>query len=174
MSHFGSTPATEQVYRQDHGEGLYRRGMYTIWKRTVPPPTLVAFDAPNREVCVVRRARTNTPLQALVLLNETSFVEAARALAQRVLTEAEDTDADRIRHLYMLTVGRAPTAQESEVVGGALQRERIRYVADLPSARALLAVGESPRDDEIGEAEHAAWTVVASMILNLSETVTRG
>ena len=174
MSHFGSTPATEQVYRQDHGEGLYRRGMYTIWKRTVPPPTLVAFDAPNREVCVVRRARTNTPLQALVLLNETSFVEAARALAQRVLTESEDTDADRIRYLYMLTVGRVPTAQESEVVGGALQRERIRYAADLPSARALLAVGESPRDDEIGEAEHAAWTVVASMILNLSETVTRG
>src|SRR5690606_31429144 len=78
MSHFGSTPATEQVYVQDTGDKLYRRSLYTIWKRTVPPPTMLAFDAPGRELCTPQRGRTNTPLQALVLLNETGFVEAAR------------------------------------------------------------------------------------------------
>ncbi len=174
MSHFGSTPATEQVYVQDHGEGLYRRGMYTIWKRTVPPPILAAFDAPSREVCVVRRSRTNTPLQALVLLNETGFVEAARALAQRVLLEGGATDAAKIRHLYLVTVGREPDGEEQGIVGSLLARERARFGAHPEDAEALISVGESPRDASLEAAEHAAWTLAAGLVLNLSETVTRG
>ena len=174
MSHYGSTPATEQVYVQDHGEGLYRRGMYTIWKRTVPPPTLVAFDAPSREVCVVRRSRTNTPLQALVLLNETGFVEAARALGQRVLLEGGGDDPSRARYLYLLTVGREPTADELAVVTAALDRERRRYSESPGHALALIGVGESPRDTSLDPGEHAAWTLVSGLLLNLSETVTRG
>ena len=174
MSHFGSTPATEQVYVQDHGEGLYRRGMYTIWKRTVPPPTMVAFDAPSREVCAVRRSRTNTPLQALVLLNETGFVEAARALGQRVLLEGGVDDASRLRYLYLLTLGREPSEAELDVVASALERERERY-ADRPAdATALISVGEAPRDTSLAAGEHAAWTLVAALLLNLSETVTKG
>lgn len=173
MSHYGSTPATEQIYVQDHGEGLYRRGMYTIWKRTVPPPTLAAFDAPSREVCVVRRSRTNTPLQALVLLNETGFVEAARALAQRVMLERGD-DRDRIDQLYLLAVGREPDAEEREVLEALVERERARFGERPEEATALISVGESPRDTSLEPAEHAAWTLAAALMLNLSETVTRG
>ena len=174
MSHYGSTPATEQIYVQDHGEGLYRRGMYTIWKRTVPPPILAAFDAPSREVCVVRRSRTNTPLQALVLLNETGFVEASRALAQRVLLGSSGDDGARIAELYLLTVGREPAAGELEVVAALLERERARFAARPGDAEALISVGESPRAESLGAAEHAAWTLAAALMLNLSETVTRG
>jgi hypothetical protein len=174
MSHFGSTPATEQVYVQDHGDGLYRRGMYTIWKRTVPPPIMVAFDAPNRETCVVRRSRTNTPLQALALLNETGFVEATRALAQRVLLEGGETDATRLEHLFLLVLGREPRFEELVVLGGALERERERFAGSPADAEALLAVGESARSDVLAAPEHAAWTVVCGTVLNLSEAVTRG
>ena len=174
MSHFGSTPATEQVYVQDHGDGLYRRGMYTIWKRTVPPPIMVAFDAPNRETCVVRRARTNTPLQALALLNETGFVEATRALAQRVLLEGGETDAARLEHLFLLVLGREPRFEELVVLGEALERERERFAGSPADAEALLAVGESARSDALAAPEHAAWTVVCGTVLNLSEAVTRG
>ena len=174
MSHYGSTPATEQIYVQDHGEGLYRRGMYTIWKRTVPPPILAAFDAPSRELCVVRRSRTNTPLQALVLLNETGFVEASRALAQRVLLEGGAGDEARIRELHLLTVGREPDAAEREVVAALVARERARFAAQPEDAAALISVGESARDESIEPVEHAAWTLAAALMLNLSETVTRG
>mgnify|MGYP003843100621 CR=1 FL=1 len=96
VSHYGSTPATEQIYVQDHGEGLYRRGMYTIWKRTVPPPILAAFDAPSRELCVVRRSRTNTPLQALTLLNDQQFFEFAGGFAERIRREAPEVLAERL------------------------------------------------------------------------------
>ena len=88
ISHYGSTPATSQTFVQDHGEKLYRRSLYTYWKRTVPPPNMAAFDAPNRETCVVARPTTTTPLQALVLLNDVQFVEAARAFAERMVTHS--------------------------------------------------------------------------------------
>ena len=174
MSHFGSTPATEQVYVQDHGAGLHRRGMYTIWKRTVPPPTLVAFDAPNRETCVVRRARTNTPLQALVLLNETGMVEATRALAERVLLEGGQSDELRLEELFLRVLGRAPRFEEAVLLAESLQRERERFAAQPEAASALLAIGEAPRSEELEPLEHAAWTQVAAIVLNLSEAVTRG
>ena len=173
MSHFGSTPATEQVYVQDHGEKLYRRGLYTILKRTVPPPTMAAFDAPNRELCTSRRARTNTPLQALVMLNETSFVEAARAMAERILREGGSSVEGRLRHGFLLATSREPTEREAGVLRETYWRELVRFDANPEAARAWLAVGESERDEDLDLAEHAAWAYVAHVLLNLSETITR-
>ena len=172
VSHYGSTPATAQVFVQDHGEKLHRRSMYTYWKRTAPPANMVAFDAPNREVCTVARGNTNTPLQALVLLNDVQFVEAARAFAERILGAARDDDA-RLRHAFLAALSRPPAAEEISVLSRALSRERARYARDEPAARALLAAGESLRDARISVPEHAAWTQVASLVLNLSETITR-
>jgi hypothetical protein len=174
MSHFGSTPATEQVYTQDSGDKLYRRSLYTIWKRTVPPPPMVAFDAPNRELCTPRRLRTNTPLQALVLLNETGFVEAARALAARVMTEAGPNAAARVERAFTIVTARAPSDDERAVLIEAFEREYARFTSDPAAAEALLSIGDSPRPGDIDAAEHAAWTIVASVLLNLSETVTKG
>ena len=175
ISHYGSSPATAQAFIQDHGEKLYRRSLYTYWKRTMPPPNMATFDAPNRETCVVDRATTNTPLQALVLLNDVQFVEAARAFAERILTNrALDGDAARLAWAFAESTGRTPRAQENEVLGRALARERAHFAAAPERARELLASsGESPRDASIDEAEHAAWTQVASIVLNLSESVTR-
>ncbi|MGK0264400.1 MAG: hypothetical protein ACI8UD_003061, partial [Planctomycetota bacterium] len=174
MSHFGSTPATEQVYVQDSGDKLYRRSLYTIWKRTVPPPTMLAFDAPSRELCTPRRGRTNTPLQALVLLNETGFVEAARQMAQRILKEGGGYLATRINFGFELTTCRKPTTEERDVLMATFTREYMRFTLDREAADKLLAIGESPRDETLDAAEHAAWTMVASVLLNLSETVTKG
>lgn len=174
MSHFGSTPATEQVYVQDSGDKLYRRSLYTIWKRTVPPPTMLAFDAPSRELCTPRRGRTNTPLQALVLLNETGFVEAARQMAQRMLKEGGNHLATRIDFGFELTTCRKPTAAERNVLMATFTREYRRFTLDREAATKLVAIGESPRDETLDAAEHAAWTMVASVLLNLSETVTKG
>jgi hypothetical protein len=171
ISHYGSTPATAQTFVQDHGEKLYRRSLYTYWKRTVPPPNMVAFDAPNRETCVVARPSTTTPLQALVLLNDVQYVEAARAFAERIVSHA-DQDADRLRWAFLECVSRPPSDAEFAVLSRALQRERAHYSADESAARAYLAMGESPRDETIPLAEHAAWSQVATLLLNLSETVT--
>jgi hypothetical protein len=172
VSHYGSTPATAQTFVQDHGEKLYRRSLYTYLKRTAPPPNMAAFDAPNREVCTVARSTTNTPLQALVTLNDPQFVEASRVLAERVLAQPGD-DAARLRWAFGATVSRSPEAAEFGVIESALRRERQHYAKDTPAALALLAVGESPRDERLRPAEHAAWTQVASLLFNLSETITR-
>ena len=172
ISHYGSSPATAQTFIQDHGEKLYRRSMYTYWKRTLPPPNMAIFDAPNREMCTFDRAATNTPLQALVLLNDVQFVETARAFAERMLARDGD-DAAKLAWAFAETTSRTPRADEAAVLTGALARERARFAADANAARALLAHGESPRDERIGAAEHAAWTQVAATLLNLSETVTR-
>jgi hypothetical protein len=172
VSHYGSSPATSQVFVQDHGEKLYRRSMYTYWKRTAPPANMVTFDAPNREVCTISRSNTTTPLQALVTLNDVQFVEAARGFAQRIIGHAAD-DAARIRWAFLESVSRPPSAQELALVGKALARERTRYAADPERAVKVLSPGESLRDTTIPAAEHAAWMQVATLILNLSETVTR-
>jgi hypothetical protein len=172
ISHFGSSPATAQTFVQDHGDKLYRRSLYTYWKRTMPPPNMASFDAPNREVCVVDRATTNTPLQALVLLNDVQFVEAARAFAERALALAGD-DARRLEWAFREATSRAPDEREMQVLLRALTRERAEFAADPASANALLSHGESPRNQEIAPEEHAAWTQVAALILNLSEIVTR-
>ena len=172
ISHYGSSPATAQTFVQDHGEKLYRRSLYTFWKRTAPPPNMSAFDAPNREVCTVARGNTTTPLQALVLLNDTQFVEAARAFAERILTHPGD-DSARLRWAFVECLSRAPAGKELKVLAATLERERQRYTADENAARAFLATGESPRNARLAVAEHAAWSQVSTLLLNLSETVTR-
>jgi hypothetical protein len=156
---------------QDHGEKLYRRSLYTYWKRTAPPPNLAAFDAPNRETCVVQRPSTTTPLQALVMLNDVQFVEAARALAERAIRNGEE-DVARLRWAFQECTSRPPTKAELAVLEKTLSRERDRYQANEASAVAYLASGESPRDQRIPAAEHAAWAQVASLMMNLSEAVT--
>jgi hypothetical protein len=172
ISHYGSSPATAQTFVQDHGEKLYRRSLYTYWKRTCPPPNMAAFDAPNREVCVVQRANTTTPLQALVLLNDVQFVEATRALAERAIAHGKN-DASRLRWAFEEVLSRPPSEEELSLLTRALGRERQRYAADESAAREYLASGESPRDERIPVAEHAAWAQVAAIVMNLSEAVTR-
>jgi len=135
-----------QAYTPSTGRDLYRRSMYTFWKRTSPPPSLTTFDAPNREKCVARRSVTNTPLQALVLLNDPTYLEAARALAQRMLTEGGTDPAKRITVAYRLAVGRKPSTQEQQIL------------RDL--------IGQVHRDAELD-----TWTIVASTILNLDEVI---
>jgi hypothetical protein len=164
---------TAQVYVQSHGKDLYRRGMYTFWKRTAPPPSLTALDAPDREVCTVRRPRTNTPLQALVLLNDPTYVEAARKLAERLLAEADAPD-ERVALAFRLATARRPTAAETAVLRKVYETQLAVYREDARAARKLLSVGESPRNERLDPAELAAWTMVASAVLNLDETVTRG
>ncbi len=188
VSHYGSSPATAQTFVQDHGDKLYRRSLYTYWKRTAPPPNMMAFDAPNREVCTVARGNTTTPLQALVTLNDPQFVEAARAFAERILlrkgsSEKErkrdgekgsaTVDDERLRWAFAECVSRPPQVRELSVLVTALKRERARYAANLPAASALLGAGESSRNEALPLAEHAAWAQVASLLLNLSETITR-
>jgi hypothetical protein len=162
-----------QTYEQSHGKDLYRRGMYTFWKRTAPPASLSTFDAPDREKCTGRRALTNTPLQALVLLNDPTYVEAARALAQRTLLEGGKNEKDRLVYAFRLATARKPTGKESGVLRKLLETELATFGRTPQAATKLLGVGESARDKRLNPAELAAWTTVASVILNLDETVTR-
>ncbi|MEZ4702295.1 MAG: PSD1 and planctomycete cytochrome C domain-containing protein [Rhodothermales bacterium] len=173
VSHYGSSPATAQVFVQDHGEKLYRRSMYTYWKRTLPPPSMVTFDAPNREMCTVTREVTNTPLQALVLLNDPQFVEASRAFGQRIALAPGDVDA-RLALAFEMATSRLPNREELAILKHRFEEELAAYRNAPADAEALLSIGESPRDRALDAPEHAAWTTVASLILNLSETVTKG
>jgi hypothetical protein len=161
------------VYQRDKGADLYRRGMYTYWKRTCPPPGMTTFDAPDRETCTIRRARTNTPLQALVLMNDPTYLEAARKLAERALKEGGDTDATRLTHVFRLCVARDPRASESTVLLKVLAQAKQNFVAVPQSAEKLLAVGDAPRDPKLDVSELAAWTTLANVVLSLDETITK-
>ncbi|MBA3480717.1 MAG: DUF1553 domain-containing protein, partial [Pirellulales bacterium] len=160
-----------QLFEQDHGDDLYRRSMYTFWKRSVPPPNLTALDAPSREVCTVRRERTNTPLQALVLLNDPTFVEAARQLAERMMHECDDPAAC-IQFAFELATARIPSDREAAILRAEYEKQLASFAQEPSAAAALLAVGESPRDATLDAVVHAAWTNVALVILNLDESVT--
>ncbi|MBK9312767.1 MAG: DUF1553 domain-containing protein [Acidobacteria bacterium] len=162
-----------QTYVQGHGEDLYRRSMYTFWKRTVPPASLSTFDAPDREKCVARRAVTNTPLQALVLMNDPTYIEAARSLALRAFASGGRNPNDRIDFAFRQATGRHPSRQEVSILRSLLNQQLAVFKKDPEGARKLLAVGESTFSDKIPKQELAAWTMVASAILNLDETVTR-
>jgi mono/diheme cytochrome c family protein len=162
-----------QSYEQSHGPDLYRRGMYTLWKRTAPPASLATFDAPDREKCTARRAQTNTPLQALVLLNDPTYVEASRALAQRVILEGGKDPKARIAYAFRLATARKPSKNEIKVLHTLLDGRLNAYRKDRQGALKLLAVGESPRNSRLDVAELAAYTTVTSVIFNLDETVTK-
>jgi hypothetical protein len=163
-----------QFFVQSKGKDLYRRTMYTFWKRTSPPPQLTTFDAPDREVCTVRRPRTNTPLQALVLLNDPTYVEASRKLAARMMTEGGETSRSRIDFAFRLVTGRHPKDTELAVLVRVFDAQREAFAKDNEAALKLLRVGESRRDERLSVPELAAWTMVASVLLNLDETVTKG
>ncbi len=162
-----------QTYTESTGRDLYRRSMYTIWKRTVPPPGLVTFDAPDREKCTARRILTNTPLQALVLMNDPTYVEAARALAARMLTEGGKTARARVNFAFRMATGRLPDGQERAVLVGAAQAALADYRVHTDQTAALLKIGASENNPRLDPKELAAWTTVASMILNLDETITK-
>ncbi len=173
VSHYGSSPATAQTFVQDHGEKLYRRSLYTYWKRTAPPPNMAAFDAPNREVCTIARGNTTTPLQALVTLNDVQFVEASRAFASRILSKNLPNDEDRIRWAFLETTSRPISDKELDVLRRCLSRERDRFQNKLDAAREYLSVGEAPVLASIPVNELAAWSQLSAILLNLSESVTR-
>lgn len=159
-------------YVADSGENLYRRGMYTFWKRTCPPPSMVTFDAPNREVCVARRSRTNTPLQALVLLNDPCFVEAARAFAIDVLRKGGPDDLSKIRYAVTKAIVRAPHSEEIPEWLGLIQQAREEF-ADTARASEFLKVGTLPIPTDLPPNELASWTILCSTLLNLDETITK-
>jgi hypothetical protein len=160
-------------YKHEKGEGLYRRTMYTIWKRTAAPPSLLLFDASNREVCTIKRSRTNTPLQALALLNEVTYVEAAKALAIRLIKEGGTAPEDRMIYGFQLVTGRVPTSEEQTVLLAGLAEDRERFAAGPDAVKQLLAVGELPPANDADPVELAAWTMTANVLLNLDEFVTR-
>jgi hypothetical protein len=162
-----------QVYKESKGEDQYRRGMYWFWKRTAPPASLSTFDAPDREKCVARRSVTNTPLQALVLMNDPTYVEASRVLAQKVLGEAGPDTAKRIALAFRKVTGRAPEPREAAVLSELVNKQLARYTRDAQSAQALLALGESPVDKRIPPAELAAYTNLATVLLNMDEAITK-
>jgi hypothetical protein len=157
-------------YKEDEGEGLYRRSIYSYWRRTVAPPNMVVFDAPTRETCTVRENRTNTPLQALTLMNDTIYVEAARKLAERMIVEGGD---DPLRHGYNLVLGRDPNGVERRALTEALGKFAAFYNANPNDAQALLKHGKSRSEANIPQAQTAAYTGVASILLNLDEAVTK-
>jgi mono/diheme cytochrome c family protein len=160
-------------YEADKGEGLYRRSLYTYWKRTIAPPFMMNFDSPNRETCTVRETRTNTPLQALNLMNDVLFVEAARKLAERMILEGGTDAGERFNLGFRLVLAREPNASEKRVLLDTLHRFEKRYSADKNAAVEFLSHGDSPRNPNLAADELAAYSVVASLILNLDEAVTK-
>jgi hypothetical protein len=161
-----------ESYRQDEGESLYRRSLYTYWKRTVAPPSMVTFDAPSRETCTVRATRTNTPLQALDLMNDVTYLEASRKLAERMIKEAGPAPAERIDYGFRLALARPAAPKESQILTETLRQFEQRFESKPDAAMKYVSHGESPRDTKINAAELAAYTAVASLILNLDETIT--
>ncbi|MEM9657090.1 MAG: DUF1553 domain-containing protein, partial [Planctomycetota bacterium] len=158
------------AYRQSVGKDLYRRSLYSVWKRTAPLPNMMAFDTESREVCTVKRARTNTPLQALVLLNDVQFVEAARSLAERALQLGSDEE-QQITSAFRRLAGRQPDAREMEILISLLHEERAHYAADVDAAAEFVGLGESEPVESLDVKELAAMTAVCQAILNLDATV---
>jgi len=171
----GYTSSNTANFVADAGnEKVHRRTLYTFIKRTAPPPQLSIFDASSRESCVVRRERTNTPLQALAMLNDPQYFEAARALAERGLREGGKTTPSRIAYLFTLAVARRPDAEEVDELEGLLRDSLTRYRGDPEAAKKLIAVGESKPDASLDACELAAWTLLANLILNLDEVIIKG
>jgi mono/diheme cytochrome c family protein len=160
-------------YDQSKGKDLYRRGLYTYWRRTAPYPSFIIFDAPSREFCTASRPRTNTPLQALVLMNDTTFVEAARVFAQRIMNEGGATFDDRLTFAFRCAVSRSPMKKEVAALSTIYQQQLTIYAGRKEEAAKLIANGQSPADEKLDRTELAAWTIVACIMLNLDETITR-
>lgn len=160
-------------YKADSGEGLYRRTLYTIWKRTAAPPTMLLFDSPNREICTAKRSRSNTPLQALALLNEVTYVEAARHLAEQMILAGGSTPGARLAWAFRRATARQPDAAELKTLTAGLAARLARFQQDEAAAKQLIEQGSSKPDAKLNPAELAAYTTAANIILNLDEVVTR-
>jgi Protein of unknown function (DUF1553) len=161
-----------RVYQRGTGEDLWRRSIYTYWKRAAPPPAMLTFDAPTRESCVISRGTTNTPLQALALWNDEQMIEASRVLAARTLIERSD-DRERLVRLYQRCTGHVPDERTLARLRETLDAFRKRYAAAPDDASRLLTVGDAPVPMDLDRSELAAWTLVASAILNLDITITK-
>lgn len=159
-------------YMHDKGDGLHRRSLYTIWKRTAAPPNMLMFDVPSRETCRVRRARTDTPLQALTLLNDETYLEAARVLAQKIMRQATSVE-DRLTIAFKRVVSRPPTKEELDLLAGGVRKRIATYRKDPAAAKEVVFIGDAPIDLGLDRAELAAYTVAASTLLNLDEAVTK-
>ena len=164
---------TRDTYDPGHGEDLYRRSLYTYWKRSVAPPSLAMFDVAERDNPAVAHRRTNTPLQALALMNDVTYLEAARMFAERMLTEGGTTDEDRITYAFRLATAREPNETQFTVLLDQLRGFRERYRTDEEAALKVLSQGEHPRDETLHVSEVAAHAVLASLILNLDQVVTK-
>jgi hypothetical protein len=169
----GYTTSNTAKYTQDHGDSLYRRSLYIFWKRTAPPPEMMAFDCPSREQCRARRERTNTPLQALLTMNDPQYFEAARHLGYRMLHEGGAEDANRLQFGFRLATARVPSEKETTILEQSLATQRARYEADAEAARKVISVGESPVPCDVAAPELAAYTMVANLLLNLDEVVSK-
>ncbi len=161
-------------YIQDHNEDLYRRSLYTFWKRTIPPPNMTIFDAPSREQCIIRRTPTSTPMQALVLLNDPQFVEASKLIAARMMDDGGETLQDRISYAFRLLTSRLPTQREVDILADLYQMEMESYQVQLESANDLLSIGEASIPTQEDAARVAALTLVANAILNTTESILKG
>ena len=164
---------TGASYVQDHGDSLYRRSMYIFSKRTVPPPSLANFDASSREAHVVKPVVTNTPLQALNLMNDVAYVEAARRLAERLMVEGGATPEARVAFAYRTATAQRPGPRAQMVLVNSFRQQLNRYKADRKAALALVSAGDSKRDESLDVTELAAYTMVANLILNLDQTMTK-
>ena len=160
-------------YVEAEGDDLYRRSLYTFWKRTLGPPTMMTFDSSTRETCIVRTGITNTPLQALTLMNDVTYVEAARRLAERMMTEGGETPEDRMGYAYLLATAHRPPPQAQAILLQGYERHLDRYRADRGAALELVTQGESARDETLDVAELAAFTMMANLILNFDGTITK-
>jgi hypothetical protein len=158
---------------QDSGEALYRRSLYTFWKRTAPPPNMVVFDVPSRENCNVRRERTNTPLQALTLMNDPQFVEAARQLAERVLAHHGGSVGDRIAQMYTYAFGTTPAEKHQEILERSYRKFYSSFVEGRSDAQAFIQVGDSAPRSDLVHVELASYTMVANQIMNLDSFITK-
>jgi hypothetical protein len=166
--------ALQQKYDEDQGEGLYRRSMYSFWRRTLPPPDLSLFDAPSREFCVVKREQTNSPMQALTLLNDQQFVEAQRVLAERLLHQFPDSDVPRLRQAFRLFTSRLPTDAEFDVMAKMVQGERDYFQKHQDEAVALVTGnGKFPSNNSISKIEVASLAVVIRALMSHDEALNR-
>jgi hypothetical protein len=162
---------TGKTYTQDHGDKLYRRSLYTFWRRTAPPPSMLTFDAPSREVCTAKRETTTTPLQALVLLNDPQFLETARVLGERLLKSfPNDLDA-RTREAFQTLMGRLPDEKEMAVLRQLFDEQKKIYTQETVAVEKILATGESKWDASLPRADFAATTMLVNAIMNFDEFV---
>jgi hypothetical protein len=167
-------PGFSSTYPVPVADQLYRRSFYTFWKRTLPNPQMQTFDAPNREFCIIKRSKTNTPLQALALMHDPQYVEAGRHLAKRIIKEGGPSDTDRLKYGFRLVTGHSPENAELETLKALLGEEKMRFTANPKSAESALSVGLSARDKSLDPIEHAMWLTVARLLLNLDEAINKG